>query len=408
MGRRVLVVEDRAHIPHGHFPVRFAEIAEALLANGCAVELLTYAGWVDAHGPVAECPSHRFSGPARLLARLSTGITDLFSLRPTSTRRRRVAGTLRTVAVALAARDCRRQLTRSGPIDVVSVCDGLDVELFASIAGPGRWLVDVFRPPQFGRAAVVARYQELMGRLARSVERRRRAGGGRLVVCAPSARLRDTWSAHLPGIDVVEATFVGCRECEPIPDARTRLGVEANARVALLFGSRNQEHDPFVVLRTFAWLDGWQLVVCGEVNERIPADAYDDWRGPAPVVRAEFVDGETRDLVHAAADVVVLSLVDGVVASSGRLMDALAWGKPVVCSSGSAAAAVVEEYHLGVLFEPGDDRALADALAAVPSTLDPGDLARARDRFSTPHLVARQLAALDAGVDRAGPVRSTA
>jgi glycosyltransferase involved in cell wall biosynthesis len=392
----VLVVEDLAHVAHGHFPVRFAELAEAFVANECAVEILTSAGWIGAHGPVARLPMHRFGGPSRALERVSRWLWEPFSTRPSRSRRRRAATVVRTIAVAAATRRRRAQLARSGPVDVVWVCDGLDSQLFAAIVGPGRWLVDVFRAPTTGTSRLARWYSSIAGATARRAEVRRRRHGGHLVVAAPNPQLRAEWRAFLPGIDVVEATFVGCRECEPMPGARARIAASGDQiLVALLFGSASAEHDVDVVLRAFHDLLDWQLAVCGEVAEQFDDGDLGRWRGPPPIVYDGYVNAETRDLVYAAADLVVLSFVPGVMASSGRLMDAIAWGVPVVCSTQSAVADIVAEYRLGVLFEPGDAAALVRAVRAAPASLAPADLARARERFSNVAIAARQLAALD-------------
>jgi glycosyltransferase involved in cell wall biosynthesis len=394
--QRVLVVEDLAHVSHGHFPVRFAEIAEAFVANGRAVEILTSAGWVGAHGLVAGLPMHRFGVPSRALERLSQWLWDPFSTRPSTSRRRRAATVVRTVAVASATRRRRARLARDGPVDVVSVCDALDAHLFAAIAGPGRWLIDVFRAPTTGTSRFARWYSSIAVATARRAEVRRRRQGGHLVVAAPNERLRAQWAAFLPGIDVVEATFVGCRETEPIRDARARIAVDDDqGHLALLFGSGFAKHDVNVVFRAFRDLREWRLTVCGEVADQFDDGNFGPWRGPPPIVCDGFVDAETRDLVYAAADLVVLSFVPGVTASSGRLMDAIAWGVPVVCSAQSAVADIVAEYRLGVLFEPGDAASLMCAVRAAPAFLDPADLARARERFSNRAIAARQLAALD-------------
>jgi glycosyltransferase involved in cell wall biosynthesis len=127
----------------------------------------------------------------------------------------------------------------------------------------------------------------------------------------------------------------------------------------------------------------------------LSTDGLADGRAPVPIVRGGFDDAETRDLAHAATDLVVLSFRAGVTASSGRLMDAIAWGKPVVCSRQSAVGELVAEYRLGALFEPGDASSLAAAVRAAPAALDPSDLARARERFSNRAIAARQLAAVE-------------
>ena len=68
-----LVVEDRAHRPLGHFPTRFAELAEGFAENGCIVEVLTSQGWLhDGERPVPFVVS-RYGRFNRLLCRARRG-----------------------------------------------------------------------------------------------------------------------------------------------------------------------------------------------------------------------------------------------------------------------------------------------------------------------------------------------
>src|SRR5689334_21802293 len=88
---RVLVVEDRAHRPLGHFPNRFAELAEGFAANRCSVEVLTTHGWLYGDGAGTSFVVRRYGPWHRLMYRLGDALRDTRGLR-------RVAATLRTSA----------------------------------------------------------------------------------------------------------------------------------------------------------------------------------------------------------------------------------------------------------------------------------------------------------------------
>ena len=101
-----------------------------------------------------------------------------------------------------------------------------------------------------------------------------------------------------------------------IPDARECLGLSANMPVALLFGAAHDRKDYEVVWRAFGELPKWYLIVAGPGS----SDNYRAWAKQHGVIERQpilfdgFVDEETRELLHAAADLVVLSFKENNVA----------------------------------------------------------------------------------------------
>ena len=133
-----------------------------------------------------------------------------------------------------------------------------------------------------------------------------------------------------------------------IPDARERLGLPPHMPVALLFGAAHDRKDYEVVWRAFRELPDWCLIVAGPGS----SDNYRAWAKQHGVIEHQpilfdgFVDEETRDLLHAAADLVVLSFTENnVAADSGTLVDSIAWGLPMVCSDRSFAGAQVKRLN---------------------------------------------------------------
>jgi glycosyltransferase involved in cell wall biosynthesis len=307
---------------------------------------------------------------------------DLGAALENTSRLRRVARTARTYAQVVAARSRCRRAGLPRP-DVIVMSWSYDPRVASIAAGPGRWLFYQFDEP-FDTLPTVSR------RAARA-EERRRATGGLARIAAPHDDYRDEWRAAVPALDPVTLQIAGSRERVRIPDARRRLGLDADVKVALLFGADHDGKDVDLVSRVFAEIADWQLLVVGDV-----ARAYKQRTGPAPeaVVMGGYVDEETRALVYSAADLVVASFQPKFRRDSGVVMDALSWGVPVVCSDGSPPAVAVREYRLGLVFHPGDPDDLARAVRQTPLRIDPADLARAREELSIRAVAIRLLEAL--------------
>ena len=353
-GAGVLVVEDQAHLTFGHYPGRFADLAEGFAALGHPVDVLTARGWSQSRP--AEFTVHRYGPITRWLAERGP--------------RARVA------AMILAARRLRR--TVGGAPAVVVVSDGVDPVLADAIAGRGTWLFYEFAPPPDAPPGVWDRAIRRFGRI------RRRARGA---IGVPTASWVDRWRARAPHLDVHVLPIAGTRRHASIPDARSRLGITGDERVALVFGSQHDGKDTDVIWRAATDLPGWQLVVGGPVADWVP-------EALAALRFDGSVDVATRDLLFAAADVVVLSFGSNYVRDSGTLMDALSFGVPVVCSTRSTAGDLVQNYRLGTVFEPGDADSLRAALRDVPDALDPRDVERARLELSNTVVALRFLDAI--------------
>src|SRR5260221_9813922 len=136
--RTVLIVEDHAHWPEGHFPVRFAQLAEGYVEAGYRVEVLTSQGWSGA--PEHRDPSfriHRFGWTARQLRRIGWWLRG----RGTSTSLRRfgmqVGELVAHVSLVAAVRARRRRLA-TVPDATVVLGWNTDPVMVAALVGPGR------------------------------------------------------------------------------------------------------------------------------------------------------------------------------------------------------------------------------------------------------------------------------
>ncbi len=372
--RRVLVVEDRAHWPGGHFPTRFAELAEGFAENGCVVEVLTSVGWLhDGERPVPFVVN-RYGRFNRFVYRTGESFQRTRGLH-------RIADALRTLGLVRAARSRCREAGDPMP-DVMVVSIGIDPLVGSALAKRGRWLFYEFGGPS--RAL-----QRFAKRASRS-EARRRSTGGRARIATPNADDSGRWAEVAPFLDPITLPIAGVRPGDRVPDARRRLGLSERDKVALVFGAAHSDKDIDLVARVFADLRDWLVVVAGRVSE-----GYRQRTGAREaIVIGGYVDNSMRDVVYSAADLVVLSFKPNYQRNSGVLTDAISMGVPVVCSDGSNAADVVREYKLGVVFESGNPDSLERAIKAAPARIDPADLERARSELSNRAVAARFLDAL--------------
>jgi hypothetical protein len=190
-----------------------------------------------------------------------------------------------------------------------------------------------------------------------------------------------------PFLDPLVAPVADICRSEPIPDARSRLDLPEDGKIALLFGEGFLKRRD-VVLDAFAEFDDWTLVLGGPVADGVATR-------PAVATFPGVVDDWTRDLLFAAADLVVLSFSPDYRNESGTLMDAVAMGTPVVCcDDATVAQTVVTRFQLGPLFRAGDPRSLAEAVRDAPTSIDPANLAAARREHSNRSVARRQLLAM--------------
>jgi glycosyltransferase involved in cell wall biosynthesis len=156
-------------------------------------------------------------------------------------------------------------------------------------------------------------------------------------------------------------------------EARRKLNLSEDRRILLLFGSIRPNkgldvllealndirlHDPDVL-----------LVIAGAVPRGMSFRKYSNIIQKFNLsenVRAEvnFIPDEDVDSFMAAADVVVLPYVK-FEAQSGVLLRAYAHKKPVVVSDVGAMGELVASDKVGLVVEPGDSAALAEAVVNI-------------------------------------------
>ena len=133
-----------------------------------------------------------------------------------------------------------------------------------------------------------------------------------------------------------------------------------------------------------------RIVIAGDGPLRAEVEGLIDKLALRDCVRTLGQRDDIPDLI-AAADVVVLpSVREGL---SNVILEGMMGGRPVVASRAGGNIELVEHERSGLLFDVGDDAALADAfvrLAQDPSLrerLGEGARARAHSHFSIPSMV---------------------
>lgn len=379
------MVESQAHVAGGHFPILFAEMARELEQEGRSVEVLTARGWSLAEEPDSDPRIHRLNRVALALY-LGVRIVDFIPPR----RRSWFSIAVRDTIMALSTRRIAKQ---AGADEVIMTSMATDPWIWTTFIGPSRALLYQFDPPSTQPWGVVKRFAE------RVEQRRRSKGEGGVRIAVNSRPSLASWEQVAPGLDPVQLAFTGSRTVPAEPDVRERLGLEPTARIALMFGSPHRHKDTATVWEAFEQLPDWTLVVAGGGA----ADDYRNWseRHPDssldPVLFEGYASETTRQRLHAAADLVVLSFTAANSQDSGTLNDAISSGTPVVVSSPGFASEAVEALGLGALFEAGDPDGLVDAVRRAPTALPRDVIASARERTSARHVARAHLAALDPG-----------
>lgn len=225
-----------------------------------------------------------------------------------------------------------------------------------------------------------------------------RARRGRtFVVAAHAADWVDGWRAFLPWARAVDLTVSGSPPMPRVADARRSLGIDDDRLVLLCFGASHPDKDLATVARAVRVLAARQpdrpplLLVGGGISDEVAA-ALVEHAGPWLDMRRGSVDDATRACFYSAADVVVLSFIDGHARDSGTWTDAVAAGVPVVSSDRSLVAALTRRWSFGEVFEPGDADSLADAVDRLARPLPPEVVAAARADQSDEALARRHLA----------------
>ena len=146
-------------------------------------------------------------------------------------------------------------------------------------------------------------------------------------------------------------------------EARSEIGIDPDAFVYVSFGNIRgyKGHDD--MLTAFHQLKGerLRLLVVGQMHYSYSGPMG---QGPLDDPRVIVIEGKVPidklQLYFAAADVAVFPYRDAL--TSGALITALGFGRPVIATHVGCIPELVEESDAGMLLSPGDVQALAEAM----------------------------------------------
>ncbi len=202
-------------------------------------------------------------------------------------------------------------------------------------------------------------------RLARSLD---------AVICISSAvraNFIDHDLAHLPLVTIYNGLDPAqMRVTRDVVAVRAELDVPANARLIGIVGNIKPWKGQEVVLRAMGLLrERFPELVCVLIGDTSPHEvSYRDQMfelarelGIEAQVRITGFRSDVANYVNALEIQIHASVSPE---PFGRvLLEAMALSKPLAASNGGAVPEIVQEKQTGLLFKPGDPRALADALA---------------------------------------------
>ncbi len=186
-------------------------------------------------------------------------------------------------------------------------------------------------------------------------------------VIAVSARVKR--SLLDGGVDaaLVEVIPDGTRlDRDVAPSPRSTLGVPDDAPLAVMVGALTREKDPGTFVRAVACalreVPTLRALLVGDGPMRRELDAQVESLGIGHSLRLTGYRDDADALI-AASDMVVLSSRDEGLGSI--LLDAMAFGKPVVATTAGGIPDVVVQGETGLLVEPCDAEALGEGIARV-------------------------------------------
>lgn len=133
-----------------------------------------------------------------------------------------------------------------------------------------------------------------------------------------------------------------------------------NVVTYLFVGSITQKKGIYELLEIFDKLDdSYQLVVCGEPNEKLGYDYIEQYKNKSNITFKGFVVGENKNQIFSNADVFVLpTYSEGLPIS---LLEAMFFGLACIISSVGAIPEIVNDDN-AILIKPGDKESLLLAI----------------------------------------------
>ncbi len=410
----VVLVEDRADRPTGHYAPAIRRLAEGFVAAGYPVTVLTSLGLsVDAAGTTGSTYEVRRFGPVgRGLERLVRRVDDLPARHRWRRPLRHLSVRTRSLLILGEARRLARQL--GGPEDVVVIVSGTSLSpMMAAWFAPalGRWISyrhdrarrSTPRPSRVGAGA-----EHLAARITTARVRRRVHRGGVYVLAGTFPDLVDSWQPRLPQVPMGSVGLAvapsvdrpgGRGEAAERDDrvaARRQLGLPTTGPLALFFGALHPGKAPDTVWAAWAGPTPPDAgLVAAGAGVAASLARWSAGHPDADLSNIHVFDGaipdDTKHLMFRAADLGVLSFLARPLGASATLGEFITHERPVCCSSGGDPAMLVDRYGVGVVYEVESSPAL---VAAVHDLLEHPPPARAFVEMQADHAepqLARQM-----------------
>ena len=175
-------------------------------------------------------------------------------------------------------------------------------------------------------------------------------------------RLRAKKTVYIPGVGIDTARFRGNEEKGAA--LRRELGIPENAEVLLSVGDLNKNKNHRAVLEALAGMEerNQYYVVCGRGLLKESLEAFTRKKGLAGRVWFMGYRSDVADF-YAMADVFVFpSFREGL---SVSVMEAMASGKPIICSRIRGNTDMVEDGVNGFLIDPASPESISRALGLL-------------------------------------------
>ena len=203
-------------------------------------------------------------------------------------------------------------------------------------------------------------------------------------------RLRAKKTVYIPGVGIDTAQFRGNEEKGAA--LRRELGIPENAEVLLSVGDLNKNKNHRAVLEAMAGMEERNLyyVVCGRGLLKESLEAFTRKKGLSDRVRFMGYRSDVA-VFYAMADVFVFpSFREGL---SVSVMEAMASGKPIICSRIRGNTDMVEDGVNGFLIDPHSPRSIALAIARLEDADKRAEMGRNNrekaEQFDLPQIVER-------------------
>ena len=203
-------------------------------------------------------------------------------------------------------------------------------------------------------------------------------------------RLRAKKTVYIPGVGIDVSRFQGNEE--KAAALRRELGIPENAEVLLSVGELTKRKNHRAVLDALAGMDSRNLfyVVCGRGALKEELERYTQKLGLGDRVRFMVYRNDVP-VFYAMSDLFLFpSFQEGLPVS---VMEAMASGKPIICSRIRGNTDIVVEGVNGFLIDPNDPRGISEAIARLEDADKRAEMGRNNrekaEQFDLPQIVER-------------------